>query len=314
MIADRPSPMLRGTSAMNPHPMRKIGLILLSGALIAPIDAPAWRASGQDVASPPKETKERAAQLAEMKQIVGSLKIVAIDDQGKETPATMSEEPAHRWTDPTRDFSGGALWVWKAGGRPVAVVGAELYTWWSLEFVSVSPGLVRADGDRVRWRPREGVEFREIADAPAPETTEAGRFRQMRDLARRFSPHEYWLKNEGNVQRYALRLLPHPIDRYSDPASGVVDGGLFVGANGTNPELLLLIEARRRGDGPPKWSFAAAQFSHAEVSLKLGARDVWTAPSKDAGQPATPNDPYYDVLVPRRYSTRELAPTKKAKP
>ncbi len=193
-----------------------------------------------------------------MTQVVASLKVVAIDDQGKETPATMSDGAAHRWTDPTRDFDGGALWVWRASGRPVAVVGAELYASWSLEFVSMTPGLVKAVDGRVRWRPRKGVEFHEIPAAPAVAGTEVGRFQQMRDLARRFSPREYWLKNEGNVQSYALRLLPHPIDRYSDPASGVVDGGLFVCANGTNPEAFLLIEARRRSSGPPKWSFAAA--------------------------------------------------------
>ncbi len=299
---------------MNVHSRCVTGLVLVCAALITPIDGLARRAGGQDVASPSKESEARVARLAEMKQVVGSLKIAAIDDQGKETPATLSDEPQHRWTDPTRDFDGGALWVWRASGRPVAVVGAELYASWSLEFASVTPGLVKADGGHVSWRPRNGVEFHEIPDAPAVAGTEAGRFRQMRDLARRFSPREYWLKNEGNVQSYALRLLPHPIDRYSDPASGVVDGGLFVCAHGTNPEALLLIEARRRGDGPPKWSFAGAPLSHAEVAIKLGSRDVWRAPSKDAGQPATPGDLYYDVLVPRRFSARELTPTKRAKP
>ena len=296
---------------MNPHPVRGSRLVFAFTAIALACGVAERNASAQDPATPAAQKPD--ARLEEMKQVVQSLKIVAIDEQGEETPATMSEGPLHRWTDPTRDFDGGALWVWRTSHRPVAVVGAELYAWWSLEFVSVTPGLVKADNDRVHWAPRKGgVEFHEIPDAPSVATTEAGRFRQMRDLARRFSPREYYVG--GNGQHYALRLLPHPIDHYSDPGSGVVDGGFFVCAHGTNPELLLLIEAQRRGGASPKWWFAAAPFSHAEVSLKLGSRDVWTAPSKDTGQSAGPHDTYYDVLVPRLDSARERAPSPKAKP
>jgi hypothetical protein len=252
-----------------------------------------------------KADDDRLERFAEMKELVSSFKVVAIDDEGKETLAILVVDPRHSWTDPTRDFHGGALWVWRASGRPVAVIGVELYASWSLEFVLVCPGRVKAENDSVRWTPRKGgIEFHEIPDAPAPAAGEAGRLRQMRDLVKRFSARENWIQG-GNNAHYALRLLPHPIDRYSDPAAGVVDGSLFVFANGTNPESLLLIEARRHGDGAPEWSFAAVAFSHAEVSLQLGSRDVWTSPSKDTGQPARPDDPYYDTLVPRRFSARK---------
>jgi hypothetical protein len=296
---------------MNPYPVRGSHLALAFTAIAFAGGVAARSAIAQDPATPPAQKPDD--RFEEMKQIVRSLKIVAIDEQGKEIPATLSEEPLHRWTDPTRNFDGGALWVWRTSHRPVAVVGAELYTWWSLEFVSVTHGLVKADNDRVHWAPRKGgVAFHEIPDAPSVATTEPGRFRQLRDLARRFSPREYYVG--GNGQHYALRLLPHPIDHYSDPGSGVVEGGLFVCAHGTNPEALLVIEAQRRGDAPAKWVFAAVPFSHAEVSIKLGSREVWKAPSKDTGQSAGPNDTYYDVLVPRLGSARELAPSKKAKP
>jgi hypothetical protein len=246
-----------------------------------------------------EESDDRAERLAEMKQIVRPLKIVAIDDRGKETPAATTEEPAHRWTDPTRDFSGGALWIWRVSGRPVAVVSAELYESWSLEFVSVTPDLVRADDESVSWKPRAGgVEFREIPEAPAVAATEAGRSRQMRDLAKRFAAREHWIG--GNGQHYALRLLPHPIDRYSDESSGVVDGAIFVHANGTNPEILLLIEALREGDGKARWSFAAAPLSRAEVRLKLGQKDVWTSPDKDNTQAYDRGNPYYVQFFPAR--------------
>jgi hypothetical protein len=299
---------------MKLHSICAPALISTLVAVSIPLGALARHASDQDPAQSAREANERAERLEEMKQVVRSFKVVAIDDQGKETPAIIAEEPLHRWTDPTRDFHGGALWVWRASGRPVAVIGVELYASWSLEFVAVSTGRVKADNHGgVRWTPRKGgVEFHEIPQAPAPAAGEPERLRQMRELTKRFSAREYWIG--GNGQHYALRLLPHPIDRYSDPPSGVVDGALFVYANGTNPESLLLIEARRRGNDPPKWSFAAAPFSHAEVSLKLGSRDVWTSPSKDTGQSPTPDDPYYVAMEGRRSSVGKATPGKGARP
>ena len=164
-----------------------------------------------------------------------------------------------------------------------------------------------------------------MPDAPTPADDEAGRLRQMRDLARRFSAREFW---DGRT--YALRLLPHPIDRYADPASGLVDGTIFTFANGTNPELLLLIEARRHGDGPAKWSYAAARFARSELFLKLGPRCSWTGSAHRQGSrhpepggavlhhagaqeparrpPSAPHTAvsrtYYTTLTPRRRSGR----------
>lgn len=286
---------------MRLHPIRALGLISKFAVILTLLGACGHHSSAQDTAGPDAKAGEQAEQLEEMKEVMRSFKVVAIDDQGKETPAALAEEPAHRWTDPTRAFSGGALWVWRASGRPVAVIGMERYGSWSLEFVSVTAGRVRAGDGSVRWAPRHGVEFREIPDAPAPAAGEAQRLRQIRDLAKRFSAREHWKGGDG--QHYALRQLTHPIDRYSDPASGVVDGAIFVYAYGTNPEALLVIEARRQGSDPPRWSFAAVPFSHCEITLDFGSKNVWKCLDKAAGRSAGPNDLYYDVLVPPRRST-----------
>src|SRR5690242_10866584 len=114
---------------MKPQLVRRPHLAFAFTAFALALCAAQRNASAQVPTTP--AAKKQDDRLEEMKQVVRSLKIVAIDDQGKETPATMSEEPLHRWTDPTRDFDGGALWVWRASHRPVAVVGIELYTWWS---------------------------------------------------------------------------------------------------------------------------------------------------------------------------------------
>ena len=204
----------------------------------------------------PTKDDESAQRLAEMTQIAQGFKFAVVDGVNR-TPAKLLPDPSHRWTDPTRPFSGGALWVCKSEDRPVAVLGIELYAAWSLEFVSLSTGLVEAQDDSLRWRPQKaGVKYSEIAGAPAPAGDEAQRMRQMKDILRRIGAREFY-----DNKHYALRLLAHPIDRYADPASGVIDGAIFIYANGTNPEILLLLEARRNDKGTPTWTYAAAPLS-----------------------------------------------------
>ena len=237
-----------------------------------------------------------AARLAEMTKIVHAFKLVTVDGADRR-PAELVTDPLHRWTDPTRPFSGGALWVWKSGGRPVAILGIELYAGWSLEFVSLSTGLVEASDGDLRWKPQKaGVEFKGITGAPVPADDEPKRLRQMRDIVRRMSAREFY-----DNKHYALRLLAHPIDRYGDPKSQVVDGAIFVYANGTNPEALVLIEARRKAHDPPVWSYAAVPLSRAEVTLKLDGKDVWISPTKTL---ANPELPYYDALKGRGFRVR----------
>ena len=265
-------------------------------ALIAQDRAKATNKNAAAVDQPTKKDDESAVRLEEMKEIAHAFKFVTVDGTTR-TPAELVADPLHRWTDPTRPFSGGALWVWKSKGRPVAVMGIELYAAWSLEFVSLSTGLVEAQDGQFRWRPQKaGVEYNEISGAPAPADDKIKRLRQMRDIGKRISAREFY-----DNKHYSLRLLTHPIDRYDDAASGVIDGAMFVYANGTNPEILLLLEARRKGTGSPAWSFAAAPLSRAEVSLKLDGKDTWISPTK---KNTTQEEPYYDVLKRRGFGSR----------
>ena len=65
-----------------------------------------------------------------------------------------------------------------------------------------------------------------------------------------------------------------PVDS-SDPA--VTDGALFAFADGTDPEVLLLLEARR-GEGGDQWCFATARLNQLHVEVFQQERKVWEAP------------------------------------
>ena len=244
-----------------------------------------------------------------MKQIAASFQAVAIDDRGKRTPVPMAREPLYRWTDPTRENNDGALDLAIDGpagrGRGDRALPAEpgvrhgLGARVHLAVDRAARGrgrrainrsypdmyAPRPDGT-LRWAPvKGGLAFREIPDAPSPVAGQAERLRQMRDLAKRFSAQFYNI----NSQNYTLRLIAHPIDRYADAASGLVDGAIFAFANGTNPEVLLIIEAQRRGGGAPAWSYAAAPLTRPEPTLRLGRQDVWTHPFKEVPAPEIPD-------------------------
>jgi hypothetical protein len=204
-------------------------------------------------------------------------------------------QPALRFEDPTRANDQGTLWVWGLSGRPVAVL--ELYRNTSRDWIYVlnrltGGPLTARRGDALWWEPREAtVRFSALTDAAAPAGSPTQRLVQMRALARRFSAHEFW---DPDNSRYELRLLPQPLHRYHDSGKNVRDGALFAFANGTNPEVLLLLEACE-GPGESGWQFGAARMGHAEIHLLLDGHETWRAPRVD---PSSSREPYWLYFEP----------------
>jgi hypothetical protein len=92
-----------------------------------------------------------------------------------------------------------------------------------------------------------------------------------RRLAERFSAD---LVDRKNV-RFHLRLLTTPLHRYDTIDSLISRGGaLFAFCQQTDPELLLLIEARKSGAGY-RWEYAVAGFSNMDLYLRLDGSEVW---------------------------------------
>jgi hypothetical protein len=271
---------------MNRRPARPRELLTRFAALVVATATLPDPVHAQDPAPPAAKDAVRAKIFEEMRQTASAFKVVRKNDQNR-TPVAFVREPLHRWTDPTRDKDDGVLWAWRSSGRPIAVLAIEWHSikpeTWSFELVSLADEPLEASsrrpsGGQLRWAPREaGLSFREIPSAPVPAASEAERLRQMRELLKRFSATEFW---DVTGIDYTLRHLPHPIDRYADVDSGLVDGAIFIFANGTNPEVLLLIEARRGSSGATSWSYAAAPLTTAAPTLKLDKKGIWTSPNK----------------------------------
>ena len=93
-------------------------------------------------------------------------------------------------------------------------------------------------------------------------------------LAREFTGRS--LSDAG--QAWELRLLPQPLYRYESTDPDVLDGALFtlVSSAGTDPEIILMLEARKTPTGP-QWVFGAARFSDMNLWLKQKGQEVWSS-------------------------------------
>jgi hypothetical protein len=203
-------------------------------------------------------------------------------------PASDAQKPldpqvAIRWRNPTRGGQANAIFVlWVHDGRPAAAASVFALGQLCHEFVSLSrtKGLVAHEGDALVWSPSvAGVQFQDVADAPTPAESPVVRLRQMKELVRRFSATlTGWKSSETGPEE--LRLLPQQLYRYDIDAAksthpGLRDGAVFAFVQGTDPEVLLLLEAVAEGDRPPGWQFAFARATSGGLEANLDGKLVW---------------------------------------
>lgn len=170
----------------------------------------------------------------------------------------------------------GAIFLWTRLGCPQVVASV-----WSHdindgtrtvmhEFHSLARGpLVPLLIGRERWSPASGIEAEPIPGAPAPRDSAALRLAQMRSLAQEFTGF-----SSLDIEPVRLRTLRQPLFRYESEDPDVLDGALFGMFNEWDPEIMLLIEARK-ADEEFVWHFAAARFNACPMRLLHEETEVW---------------------------------------
>src|SRR5262249_32804367 len=147
---------------------------------------------------------------------------------------------------------------------------------WAYELLSLGPEKVSLTSDTGWvWKPPALEAARALDDEKAPALTSAARQRQARTISRRFGASGF---AGGRTERLELRLQPHPIHQYQDGDNGLLDGVFFVFSNGTNPEVLLIVEAVT--DTTDKtdaghWQYALARLSTGTLEATLDGKKVW---------------------------------------
>jgi hypothetical protein len=226
--------------------------------------------------------RDREKMLQAMRAKAQTLKVRdSADDTGDALP--MLSEPLFRYSDQPRRILDASLWAWGRKGRPEVMAKVEGYdrpqgTQWLFCVVSLSSATVTvdpADGGHVWSSTEPGMELQTLDDGPEPAASKAGRLRQMKEVARRFSATITVDPNEQNVQE--MRFLPQPIHRYGDDQPGGMSGALFgFTTNGTNPDALLAIELARQEESAFAWRYALAGMTQGGLSVKLDEKEVWT--------------------------------------
>jgi hypothetical protein len=266
------------------------GLALLFATLIG------W-GFADEPAKPKDKEQEKAAHLERMLRLAQSIKISEVAGDQR-TEAKLLERAVLAYRDDTRQQQDSTMWIFgQAGpsekpaalvGRPSAIVAVEFYperrkaTDWLYEIASLSTGTIAAErAPELTWQAKQpGIELKDLEGAPAPSEKPTVRLAQMRQLRDRFSAHE----REGTDGRLELKALSTPLYRYQDPGQGLIDGAVFAFANGTNPEVLWLIEAHGKPGMAKTWKFGLAQMTGAGVYVALDDKQIWTR--READPPA----------------------------
>ncbi len=275
----------------NPVPVYLLLITLVGVSVAAPSPS-----------EPPEEKKDKIAAEEwhkEAEKVVGGIELEMRVDENW-VPVQRIEKPLLYYSEPTRDKDRGSVWAWGEKGRPVALVklcqriGDR--SQWQISITNTSGGKLRAGRDSAKWwlENESDVELKNVPNAPAPAADEHQRQRQLKQMALKFAGHEFW---DPDNSRFELRRLERALHTYKDGDAGVSAGALYTLTNGTNPEIMLFIEARADPKNGMKaaWQFLVGRTAHAELHLEYDGKDVFTAPR--ANRLSGPDKPYWLTFI-----------------
>lgn len=229
--------------------------------------------------------------------------------EGEEEQLKLVRSPILTYTNPVRvRDTHGAAFVWTSDGRPEAVgavwsvnsaddptkrrVSHEIHSLSLVPIHSRHEPRVSRRGPVPEWSTSEpGIDPKKIPNALPPMSMPNRRLTQMRRLARRFEAT--FPPGIGDGQG-SFRLLAQPVYRYRSERHGVLDGAMFAFVMGTDPELILVIEAVESGDGK-EWRFAAASLTNLPMRLDYESVRVWECPRPVPFRGDRPHFLYYHV-------------------
>ena len=240
---------------------------------------------------------------------LGSLVHELCDDEAARYTITMPDGVALnrvprsllRWSKATEGSAFGDTYIWTHQGCAEAIISIYAITSKRLinaEFQSLSDANFTLHRDGVKkWSPTEpGVKFRPIAGIRPPADSANARLVQMNSIARQFradfSPHTA----PDDISR--LRLLSKPLFRYESENEEIIDGALYGFVDSTDPELLLVIEARST-DAGSSWVYSPARSRHDPLRLYYRDELVWDAPrlAPPWGNIRNPSKPYFNLQL-----------------
>jgi hypothetical protein len=274
--------------------------LLVGSALLLFAAGPLWRAAAADDDDDSLSTQESEETSRLVRAELPNWKLWSGAD--REYELTLHPKAVLRWSNPGVGRVYGDVYLWTRDGRPEAVM--SFYKWWkpdygfTAEMHSLSLTGLSAEREGVlRWRPtKAGIALKSVPDAPRPADSAPRRLQQMRTLAGGFSAQLNDLRQSEKGERQELRLLTQPLHRYPAGEGEVLDGALFAIVMGTDPEVFLLLEARRASD-KLTWQYGFARMNDCAMTVSYKDQEVWRVEKKGFDAVRGPIDDPYRVQI-----------------
>ncbi|MCG8652736.1 MAG: hypothetical protein MI861_23050 [Pirellulales bacterium] len=200
----------------------------------------------------------------------------------------LHPRPLIRFNNLVSGVPDGIIVMWTDGVRPAVL--AQVFQlkdkrWLhEVQSMAANPLTMRdTKSNKVVWHPREpGLTWQRLEDVVVRGETDTIRLRQMKKIAADFTAVDKFQVSADDTARspYSLRLLPNPLYRYSDDKRGVVDGAVFAFVHGTDPEMFLLLEAKKTEGGAKTWRYALAPMTCWAIDAQYNGQPVWSVPER----------------------------------
>ena len=196
------------------------------------------------------------------------------------------------WSNPVFGTTDGGIFLWVTDERPSVLM--KTYKTrngrWFEQIRSFSTRRVIArespEGE-VFWSPDRGAgPMKRLPGSPRPAATEIARLVQMKAMHRKFTAKGD-IEGAGGDQE--LRRYPRPLYRYK--GEEVVDGAMLAFAQGTGPDVILMLEARR-AEEDVEWHYRLGSIGIFAVDVSYEGEPVWSEPRRTA--PDTKPTDLYD--------------------
>lgn len=191
-------------------------------------------------------------------------------------PFELVAQPLLVWTNPVSGSIRGRVYLWTQRGIPALV--ASIYKYDEQTHVSsechalARQSVSGKSSSGEAWKiEAPSLQFKPVPKTGAPSQTRAGRLTQMREIARRFTAS----RTDPDKSRWDLRLLVQPLYRYPESNTVRTDGAVFAFVQGTNPDVLLLIESGGESD----WKYALARMHRYGLNIQLDGASIQDFPA-----------------------------------
>lgn len=218
------------------------------------------------------------AKIVPMRERAQSTEVGIVDGQ----TAELIPNPLFRYSDQPRGIIDGSFWCWQSDGRPIAFQKIEYYDRddeslrWFYCFASASQQRIHAKwGVGEQWTATApGVKLQTLTSEPVSDENALRVSFQIKNIARRFSVR---LEDTVAGTEEQLRLISRPIYQYGNLTTESMGAVFSFASNGTNPDVLLLIELDKQKSGKT-WKYGLLQMTTGKLTARLSDEVVWTAP------------------------------------